>query len=69
MLCCPEGYIDVTDGSRAMLVFLVGYMDVTEGSRAMLGYPECYMGVMEVSRAMPGCRQGTLTSRRGPGPC
>jgi hypothetical protein len=36
------GNIDLAEGSRAMLGYLVGYMDVTEGSRAMLGYPLCY---------------------------
>jgi hypothetical protein len=33
----PVGYIDVTEGSRAMLWYLVMYIDVAEGSRAMLG--------------------------------
>jgi hypothetical protein len=33
----PVGYIAVTEGSRAMLRYLVRYIDVEEGHMAMLG--------------------------------
>jgi hypothetical protein len=46
--------MDVTEGSRAMLGYLVEYMDVTEGSRAKLGCPVRFMDITEGSRAGPG---------------
>jgi hypothetical protein len=50
-LRCPVEYMDVTEGSRAKLGYLVGYMDVTEGSRAKLGYLVGCIDVTEGSRA------------------
>jgi hypothetical protein len=46
------GYIDITEGSRAMLGCLVWYMDVTEGSKALLGCPVGYIDFTEGSMAI-----------------
>jgi hypothetical protein len=33
---CPKGYMEITEGSRAMMGYPVCYPEVKEGSRAML---------------------------------
>jgi hypothetical protein len=63
MLGCLVRYMDITEGSRAMLGYPVCYTRVIKGSWAMLGCPVGYMDVMKRSRIMlgyPVCYMGVM---------